>query len=67
MREEGIVAIASGHGGGRRGYTSPQLTVYGGLAELTATGSDNAASESGGGPSDMQCVTQYKKHMDCGF
>ena len=48
----------------RRDYATPMLAVYGNLADLTATGS-GTASESGGGPSGMQCQTIYKMHKAC--
>ena len=52
-------------GQARRTYVTPTLAIYGNLVDLTATGSINAASESGGSPSDMQCTSAFKRHMDC--
>lgn len=46
----------------RRGYATPQLTVYGALSDLTAAGSGQS-SESGG--SFMNCAQGYKLAMAC--
>ena len=47
----------------RKAYATPRLTVFGGLSELTASGS-SLESESVG--SDMGCVAQFKFNKNCG-
>ena len=48
---------------GKHVYSTPQLTLYGALAALTATGS-GSQSESAGDPT-MNCLPGFMSHMSC--
>lgn len=48
-----------------RHYSSPQLTVYGALADLTATGTGSASESNSGSNSGMPCTPIWKAHSSC--
>ena len=56
MHEQRIVKGVCHEIGHRRGYAAPQLTVYGGLAELTAAGSATPAESNG-----LNCLNMTNK------
>jgi hypothetical protein len=49
----------------RRTYVSPQLTLYGHLSTLTATGSGSASESSMGSMSGMACYAAFMQHSSC--
>lgn len=49
---------------GSRRYQTPQLVVFGGLTELTASGSGPAESDAGS-MSGMVCLSGYMTHPNC--
>jgi hypothetical protein len=57
-------AVANSAHIGRQAYIAPALTVFGGLAELTAAGS-GGSSESVG--SDMICGPTFMFNQNCGM
>lgn len=53
-------------GSARKAYVSPALTVFGALNQLTASGSNNASSESVGNLA-MVCQASNMFNANCGM
>gem|GEM_PF-6761395 len=49
---------------GRRPYSTPKLTRFGQVAELTQSGSGSSESDAGS-MSGMTCLPQFMAHTNC--